>query len=70
MNFDFGQISQMVSSVQFPINKDKLIQFAQQRGANDQIVGALQHLPDKTFNSPQDIQNELGNLGNLGGFKM
>jgi hypothetical protein len=27
----------------------------------------LERLPDKTFNSPQEIQGALGNFGNLGG---
>jgi hypothetical protein len=33
----------------------------------------LQLLPDKTYNSAQDLQNDLGklgSLGNLGGFKL
>jgi len=73
MNFDPGQMNQLVQSIPFPIGKNELVQFAQQHGANDQMTGILQKLPDKTFNSPQDIQGSLGNLGNLGnlgGFKL
>jgi hypothetical protein len=67
MSIDPGQIQQLVQGAHFPIDKNGLVQLAQQHGMSNEITGALQKLPDKTFNSPQDIQNELGGLGNLGG---
>jgi hypothetical protein len=70
MNFDPGQLNQLLSHVPFPMSKTDLIQFAQQHGANEQIMGLLNHLPEKTFNSPQEVQDALGGLGNLGGFKL
>jgi len=69
MNFDPGQLNQLLSQIHYPIGKAQLIQFAQQHGANDQIMGLLGQLPDKTFNSQQEVQDSLGGLGNLGGFK-
>jgi hypothetical protein len=66
MNIDPGMVNQLLGALPYPIDKNKLIQVAQQRGANNQIVSILQRLPDKSFNSPQDIQNALGNMGNLG----
>ena len=73
MSFDIGQISQLLNQLPYPIGKDQLKQFAQQNGANEQIMGLIDRLPDKTFNSAQDIQDlfgGLGDLGNLGGFKL
>jgi hypothetical protein len=68
MSIDPSQIQQLIQGAHFPIDKNGLIQLAQQHGANSTITGALQHLPDKTFNSVQDVQKELGGgLGNLGG---
>ena len=75
MNIDPGQINQLLNQVPFPIGKDQLVQFARQRGVNDQVVGLLdKFLPNQTFNSAQDLQNlvknmgsNMGNLGNLGG---
>ena len=66
MNFDLGQLSQLLNQIPYPIGKDQLTQFAQQHGANEQITGLIDRLPDKTFNSAQDIQDSLGGLGNLG----
>jgi hypothetical protein len=75
MNFDYGQLSQMgpqidqvLSTLPYPIDKDELVQRAQQAGANPQVVGAMrQILPDKTFNSSQDIKKFLtGQQGQQG----
>ena len=70
MNLDPGQLSQLLSRVPYPIGKAQLVQFAQQHGANEQIICLLDRLPDKTFNSQQEVQDSLGGLGNLGGFKL
>jgi hypothetical protein len=68
MGFDFGQLGQMggqidqvLSTLPYPIDKDDLVRRARQAGANEQIVGAMQKtLPDKTFNSPEDIKSCFG----------
>jgi Protein of unknown function (DUF2795) len=70
MNLVPGQLNDLLSKVPYPINTAQLKQLAQQRGANAEIMGLLDRLPDKTFNSQQDIQDSLGGLGNLGGFKL
>jgi uncharacterized protein DUF2795 len=73
MGIDLGQVDQLLNKIPYPINTAGLVQFAKQHGANDQIVGMIERLPNKTFNSPEDIKNtfgSLGNLGNLGGFKL
>jgi len=73
MSFDLGQVDQLLNQIPYPINIAGLVQFAKQHGANDQIIGILERMPDKTFNSPEDIKNTFGNLknlGNLGGFKL
>jgi len=66
-------MDQLLSHIPYPISTHDLVQLAKQHGANDQIVSMLERLPEKTFNSPEDIQNTFGslrNLENLGGFKL
>jgi len=70
MNFDPGLLNQVLDHVPFPIGKADLVRSAQQHGANDQIMGLLNHLPDKTYNSAQEVQDSLGGLGDLGGLKL
>jgi Protein of unknown function (DUF2795) len=73
MNFEPGQISQLLNQIPYPIDTAQLKQLAQQHGANSEIMGLLDRLPEKTYNSAQEIQDSLGglgNLGDLGGFKL
>jgi hypothetical protein len=76
MNLDPGQLSQLLDHVPYPVGKTQLVQFAQQHGANAQIMGLLNQLPDISFTSSQEVKDalaglgNLGNLGNLGGFKL
>ncbi|HXX79649.1 MAG TPA: DUF2795 domain-containing protein [Ktedonobacteraceae bacterium] len=79
MNFDPGMINQLLNQIPYPVGKSQLVQIAQQFGGNEQIMGLIDRLPDKTFNSAQELQDaigglgnlgDLGNLGNLGGFKL
>jgi hypothetical protein len=66
MNLDPQMVNQLLNAIPYPISKNNLIQMAQQIGANDQIIGMLRRLPDKTFNSPQDIQKAFEGMGNIG----
>ena len=67
MNFDLGFLNQALNALPYPISTSQLIQFARERGVNDQIMGMLEKLPDKTFNSAQEIQEMVGGMGGLGG---
>ena len=66
MNLDMRLLDQALGALPYPVDKNKLVQLAKQFGANDQIVGTLDKLPDKQFNSPDDVKNAIGGLGNLG----
>jgi hypothetical protein len=74
MNFDLGRLTPLLDHVPYPIGKAQLVQFAQQHNANEQIMAMLHLLPDKTFNSSQEVKDalsslgKLGNLGNLANF--
>lgn len=63
MNIDATMVNQILNKLTYPISKTQVIQMAQQHGANAQVMGVLQRLPDKTFNSSQDLENELKGLG-------
>lgn len=63
MNIDANLVNQILSKLPYPISKAQVVQMAQQHGANAQIMGVLQRLPDKTYNSAQDLENEMKSLG-------
>ena len=66
MNFDPQMVNQVLSTIKYPVGKDNLVQMAQQRGANDQIISVLKRLPNKTFNSPQEVQSAFEGIGKPG----
>lgn len=66
MNLDLGQLPSLLEHIPYPLGKPQLVRFAQEQGANDQIMGILNQLPDKTFNSSEDVKDALGSLGNRG----
>ena len=66
MAIDQQMVNQLLDAVPYPVSKNTLIQMAQQIGANDQIISMLQRLPDKTFNSRQDLQSVFEGQGKQG----
>ncbi len=70
MNFDPNLVKKALDAVPYPIGKSQLIQLVRQHGVNDQVVGTLELLPDKTFNSSAEVQEMIskgsGNLGSMG----
>jgi len=63
MTTDPKLVNQFLSTVSYPIDTANLIKFARQRGANDQILRVFERLPQKTFNSQQDLQDAMRGLG-------
>jgi hypothetical protein len=52
-----GQLDKVLGTLPYPLDKDELVVHAQQAGANPQMITAIkQVLPDKTFNSPEDVK--------------
>ncbi len=78
MGFDFssmnqmgGQFDRVLSTLPYPIEKSDLLQLARHAGANEQMVSAMQKmLPEKTFNSAQDVKNLMGNIDKSNQTKM
>jgi hypothetical protein len=55
-----GQLDKVLSTLPYPLDKDQVIAKAQQAGTNPQVLKAIkQVLPDKTFNSAEDIKNVM-----------
>jgi len=67
MNIEPKLVNQFLSAVSYPISTADLIKFARQRSVNDQIMSALERLPQKTFISQQDLQDAMKGVGISGG---
>lgn len=55
----FSQVQEYLSGIQYPINKQSLIEFARDKGASGTIVSLLERLPDKQYHSEQEVSDEL-----------
>ncbi|GER87749.1 hypothetical protein KDW_19110 [Dictyobacter vulcani] len=70
MNISNGQVDQLLNSLPYQLTKTKLVEIARQRGVNDQVISMMDKLPDKKFNSADEVKSAVSGIGNLGGFKL
>lgn len=58
------QVQKFLDGVDYPASKDDLVNTARNEGADDRVIEALDRLPDQQFNSPVDVSQALGDMGN------
>ena len=64
-NFDVSpaQIQERLKGVDYPASKQDLIKHAKQGGnGNDDVIKALNQIQDKKYNSPIDLNKEIGKI--------
>jgi hypothetical protein len=54
------QLKKYLGGVDYPVDKDALIQKARDNGAGDDVIQTLQSLPVDSFNSPNDVSEAFG----------
>jgi hypothetical protein len=54
------ELQKYLGGVDYPIDKDALVQKARDNGANNDVVQTLQSLPFDRFNSPNDVSEAFG----------
>ncbi len=59
------QIMKLAKGVKFPTNKQELVNSFRNNNAPNEILSLIEKLPDKTYNSPQDLISSL--KGSIGG---
>lgn len=55
-----AQLQQYLGDIDYPVEKQQLIDHAQQRGAGEQALQALRGLPNQRFNNPNEISQAIG----------
>ena len=50
------EIEKALKGMNYPANKQDLTQQAEQNNASQEVVEAIQNLPEDRFNSPIDVQ--------------
>lgn len=56
------QIQKFLSDIDYPCDKRELIDTAEAQGADENAMYTLEQLPEREYNSPNDVTEEIGNL--------
>jgi hypothetical protein len=56
------KVQEFLKGVNFPASKQDITNKAQQSGADNMIMSILQKLPDKVFQSKDDLMNEVSKV--------
>lgn len=66
MRTDMQDIEYAIRGIDYPKNKNEIIDIAKHNNASDPVIQDLQSLPDKTYNDIGDLFKELtGKSGGL-----
>lgn len=56
------QVEKCLKGMDYPANKNDVINYARQHGADQQVEQTLNRLPNETFNKPTDISKAIGEM--------
>ncbi len=56
------QVQKYLKGVDYPCNKQGLIDRAKQEGADEKVIQTLQAMPMDQFNSPNDVAQAIGKI--------
>ncbi|MBF6135170.1 DUF2795 domain-containing protein [Nocardia otitidiscaviarum] len=53
------QLQKYLSGVDYPCDRDELVQAARNNGADTDVLDALRGMPDRTFNGPNAVSEAV-----------
>jgi hypothetical protein len=53
-------IAQALSGIDFPCNKNKLVEYAQKNNADQEVVDAIRQMPEAEYTSMADVFKGVG----------
>lgn len=56
------QLQKYLKGMDYPANKQDLLDRAEQEGADENILSTLKQLADDTFETPADVSKAVGNI--------
>jgi len=59
MKASMADVEHAIKGINFPKNKNEVIQYAKNNKASNEIVADLQELPDRTYNNAADLAQEF-----------
>ena len=55
-----AQIQKFLAGVDYPCEKQELLDHAEEQGADESVLTAIRDLPVDSFNSPNDVSEAIG----------
>jgi hypothetical protein len=56
------QVQKYLSGMDYPADKDEIIDHAKDQGADDDIVQILQQLPEQDYKTAADVSKAIGQI--------
>ncbi len=56
------QLQKHLKGVDYPVSKEELIKHAQQQGADENAMSALQQLPEQEYQTPTDVSQAVSSI--------
>jgi hypothetical protein len=54
-------VERYISGIDFPCNKDDLIQHAEEQGAPDEVLNLMEQFPEQEYGSAIDVSRGVSN---------
>ncbi len=58
-NVSRSRLQRFLEGVDYPASKGELIQHARSRGADEDVIDALQQLPSRRYNGPSEVSDAI-----------
>ncbi len=56
------QVQRFLSGIDYPVSKEDLVNHARDKGADENIIEALEKLPEQTYESANDVSQAIGRM--------
>lgn len=56
------QVQKFLGGLDYPVSKQDVLEKAREKGADENVLKALESIPDRQYDSPVSISREVGKL--------
>lgn len=57
------QVQKFLGGLDYPVAKQEVVEQARKKGADANVMDALERIPDRQYDSPVSVSAEIGKLG-------
>jgi hypothetical protein len=56
------QVQKFLKGINYPANKQDVVEHAKQQGADENVCSTLEQMPDQEFETPADVSKAIGEI--------